>query len=89
MTSAAHAAQFVLNGMLNAFLPLYGRDVLGLTAAELGWLFGVQTITTLVVRPAIGRALGSRRAPIGDRHRPDDLQPGCLRAVIHRPACLR
>ena len=54
MTSAAHAAQFVLNGMLNAFLPLYGRDVLGLTAAELGWLFGVQTVTTLVVRPGIG-----------------------------------
>jgi len=45
----------VLNGMLNAFLPLYGRDVLGLTAAELGWLFGVQTITTLAVRPGIGR----------------------------------
>ena len=55
MTSAAQAAQFVLNGMLNAFLPLYGRDVLGLTGTELGWLFGVQTITTLVVRPAIGR----------------------------------
>ena len=28
ITSAAHAAQFVLNGMLNAFLPLYGREVL-------------------------------------------------------------
>jgi len=28
ITSAAHAAQFLLNGMLNAFLPLYGRDVL-------------------------------------------------------------
>ena len=53
--SAAHAAQFVLNGMLNAFLPLYGRDVLQLSTAELGWLFGVQTVTTLVVRPFIGR----------------------------------
>lgn len=53
-TSAAQAAQFVLNGTLNAFLPLYGRDVLGLTATELGWLFGVQTLTTLAVRPAIG-----------------------------------
>jgi DHA1 family multidrug resistance protein-like MFS transporter len=38
VTSAAHAAQFVLNGMLNAFLPLYGREVLGLTVTELGWL---------------------------------------------------
>ncbi len=54
VTSAAHAAQFVLNGMLNAFLPLYGRDVLGLSITELGWLFGLQTVTTLAVRPAIG-----------------------------------
>ncbi|HET7218617.1 MAG TPA: MFS transporter [Vicinamibacterales bacterium] len=54
VTSGAQAAQFVLNGMLNAFLPLYGRDVLGLTGGELGWLFGLQTITTLAVRPAIG-----------------------------------
>ena len=54
MTSGAQAAQFVLNGTLNAFLPLYGHEVLGLTAAQLGWLFGVQTVTTLAVRPAIG-----------------------------------
>jgi DHA1 family multidrug resistance protein-like MFS transporter len=54
VTSAAQAAQFVLNGTLNAFLPLYGVEVLGLTATELGWLFGVQTLTTLAVRPAIG-----------------------------------
>jgi MFS family permease len=54
ITSGAHAAQFMLNGMLNAFLPLYGRDVLNLSGAELGWLFGVQTITTLAVRPGIG-----------------------------------
>jgi DHA1 family multidrug resistance protein-like MFS transporter len=54
VTSGAQAAQFVLNGTLNAFLPLYGREVLGLTATELGWLFGVQTLTTLAVRPAIG-----------------------------------
>ncbi len=54
VTSGAQAAQFVLNGMLNAFLPLYGREALGLTATELGWLFGVQTLTTLAVRPVIG-----------------------------------
>jgi MFS family permease len=40
--------------MLNAFLPLYGRDVLALTAAELGWLFALQTVTTLAIRPVIG-----------------------------------
>ena len=54
MTSGAQAAQFVLNGTLNAFLPLYGRETLGLTVAQLGWLFGAQTLTTLAVRPAIG-----------------------------------
>jgi len=54
LTSGAQAAQFVLNGMLSAFLPLYGRDVLGLSGAELGWLFAVQTATTLAVRPGIG-----------------------------------
>ena len=59
MTSAAHAAQFVLNGMLNAFLPLYGSEVLNLSGSELGWLFGMQTVTTLMVRPGIG-ALSDR-----------------------------
>ncbi len=54
VTSGAHAAQFVLNGMLNAFLPLYGRDVLNLTGVQLGWLFAMQTVTTLAVRPVIG-----------------------------------
>jgi MFS family permease len=54
ITSAAHAAQFVLNGMLNAFLPLYGREILNLSGSELGWLFGLQTVTTLMVRPLIG-----------------------------------
>jgi MFS family permease len=54
ITSAAHAAQFVLNGALNAFLPLYARDVVGLTTAELGWLFAAQTLTTLAMRPMVG-----------------------------------
>jgi MFS family permease len=53
-TSGAQAAQFVLHGTLSAFLPLYGRDVIGMTAAELGWLFGIQTMTTLSVRPLVG-----------------------------------
>jgi MFS family permease len=59
VTSSAHAAQFVLNGALSAFLPLYGRDVFGLTTPQLGWLFAGQTVTTLAVRPLIG-ALSDR-----------------------------
>lgn len=54
MTSLAQAAQFVLNGMLNAFLPLYGRDVVGLSIPQLGWLFALQTATTLAARPIMG-----------------------------------
>ncbi len=42
VTSGAQAAQFVLNGTLNAFLPLYGREVLGLSVTQLG----------MAVRPA-------------------------------------
>jgi DHA1 family multidrug resistance protein-like MFS transporter len=54
MTSLAQAAQFVLNGTLNAFLPLFARDVIGLTPMELGWLFALQTATTLATRPLMG-----------------------------------
>jgi DHA1 family multidrug resistance protein-like MFS transporter len=54
VTSAAQAAQFVLNGTMNAFLPLFGREVLGLSTGQLGWLFGLQTITTLLARPFMG-----------------------------------
>jgi MFS family permease len=54
MTSVAQAAQFVLNGTLNAFLPLFATDALGLTPSALGWLFALQTVTTLALRPVIG-----------------------------------
>jgi MFS family permease len=54
ITSGAQAAQFFLHGTLNAFLPLYGRDQIGLSTTALGWLFGLQTVTTLAVRPVLG-----------------------------------
>ena len=54
VTSGAQSAQFVLNGALNAFLPLYAADVVGLTTPQIGWLFGMQTVTTLAIRPLIG-----------------------------------
>ena len=54
LTSLTQAAQFVLNGTLNAFLPLFAREVLGLGASQLGWLFALQTVTTLATRPIVG-----------------------------------
>jgi MFS family permease len=65
VASVAHASYFVINGTLNAFLPLFAADRIGLNPAEIGWLFGVQTITTLAIRPVIGAAsdrLGRRGA---------------------------
>jgi MFS family permease len=65
VASATHAAYFMINGTLNAFLPLFAQDRIGLTAIEIGWLFGMQTVTTLAIRPLIGAAsdrLGRRGA---------------------------
>ena len=56
VTSIAQSAQFILHGTLSAFLPLYARETLGLPAWQIGWLFGLQTMTTLSTRPIIGVA---------------------------------
>jgi hypothetical protein len=52
--SMAPSAQLLLNGSLNAFLPLYARDALDMDAVAWRWLFAMQTITTLTARPIIG-----------------------------------
>jgi MFS family permease len=65
VASVTHAVYYVMNGTLTAFLPLFAQDQLGFTATQIGWLFGVQTVTTLAIRPAIGAAsdrLGRRGA---------------------------
>jgi MFS family permease len=65
VASVTHAAYFAINGTLNAFLPLFAQDRIGLTVIEIGWLFGMQTVTTLAIRPLIGAAsdrLGRRGA---------------------------
>ena len=64
MTSVAQGAQFVLNGTLNAFLPLFARDVIGVAASDIGWLFACQVVTTLATRPVMG-AWSDR---VGRRH---------------------
>jgi DHA1 family multidrug resistance protein-like MFS transporter len=54
LTSLTQGAQFVMNGTLNAFLPLFAGDVLGLSPSQLGWMFALQTLTTLATRPVMG-----------------------------------
>ncbi len=54
ITSMAEAAKMVGNGTLMAFLPLYGL-LIGLNAAEIGVLFGVQAVTSFVSKPVMGR----------------------------------
>jgi MFS family permease len=64
VTSLAQAGQLTLNSSLNAFLPLFARDMLHFGPAQLGWLFAVQTLTTLAMRPVMGAVsdrVGRRR----------------------------
>lgn len=65
IASLAHAAYYLVNGSLTAFLPLYAHERVGMSAAQIGLLFAAQTITTLAIRPLIGIAsdrLGRRGA---------------------------
>jgi MFS family permease len=65
LASITHAAYYVMNGTLTAFLPLFAQDRIGLGALQIGWLFAAQTVTTLAIRPVIGAAsdrLGRRGA---------------------------
>lgn len=55
MTSAAQAGQFMLHGLISAFLPLYAVEHVGLSPAEAGLLFGAQMTTTILARPVFGR----------------------------------
>ncbi|MGD9905397.1 MAG: MFS transporter [Vicinamibacterales bacterium] len=59
VASVANAGQFVLSGALNAFLPLYALEVVGLTATQTGGLFAIQTVATLLMRP-VGGGLSDR-----------------------------
>lgn len=54
ITSMVEAAKMMGNGTLMAFLPLYGLSI-GLNAAEIGVLFGVQALTSFIAKPFMGR----------------------------------
>jgi MFS family permease len=55
ITSIAVAAQMFAVGAYNAFLPLFAKDLVGLNARQIGIIFGVQTTTTLLARPLMGK----------------------------------
>lgn len=55
ITSAAMASQMFVVGAYNAFLPLYVKDVVHLEAWHSGLILGLQTTTTLLTRPVMGR----------------------------------
>ena len=64
MTSLVEAAKMIGNGTLMAFLPLYGL-LIGLNAAEIGVLFGVQALTSFIAKPFMGRISDQRsRQPL-------------------------
>ena len=57
-TSLTEASKMMANGTLMAFLPLYGLSV-GLNAAQVGVLFGIQALTSLLAKPVMGRVSDS------------------------------
>lgn len=65
LISLATAGQYLGNGGLTGFLPLYASEVAGLPPWQVGLLFGVQTGCLLAFRPLLG-VLSDRlgRAPL-------------------------
>jgi MFS family permease len=55
ITSVAVAGQMFAVGAYNGFLPLFAKDVAGLDAGKIGLIFGIQTTTTLLARPLMGK----------------------------------
>jgi MFS transporter, DHA1 family, multidrug resistance protein len=63
-TGLAQGSQFMLHGLLQAFLPVYAVDTLRLSAAQAGGIFASQMLTTILARPLVGTLsdrLGRRR----------------------------
>ena len=54
LTSGTEAAQYLAYGALETFLPLYALAV-GRAEWEIGLIFGLQTVTTLLTKPLMGR----------------------------------
>jgi MFS transporter, DHA1 family, multidrug resistance protein len=53
-TSGMEALQMLASGALMAFLPLYAM-IIGLHAGQIGLLFGIQGVSSILARPLMGR----------------------------------
>ncbi|MBE7219904.1 MAG: MFS transporter [Caulobacteraceae bacterium] len=58
LVSLVEGALYMGVGTLQAYLPLYATGI-GIRVADVGWLFGVQGVASILLRPAMG-ALGDR-----------------------------
>ncbi len=54
-TSTIVASQMIVVGGYNGFFPIYAMESLKLDAWHIGIIFGVQSITTLLARPVMGK----------------------------------
>lgn len=55
MTSSMEGLQNMTMGALEAFLPIYSVEVVGLSAFEAGLLWAVQIVVTMLSKPLMGR----------------------------------
>ncbi len=54
LTAAVDGVVMIAAGAIQAFLPIYARDVHGQSPARTSWLFGIQIVTSLISRPIMG-----------------------------------
>ncbi len=53
-TAVADGAKMIAKGVLMAFLPIYGVSI-GLNPGEVGFLFGIQGLTSFLAKPVMGK----------------------------------
>ncbi len=53
-TGLVEGSQFFATGAIEAFLPIYASSIVGLSFSQIGVLFGVQVLGTLLTKPLMG-----------------------------------
>lgn len=54
LTSVAEAVQYMTMGAVDAFLPIYAKERVGLSDWQIGLLYGTQVATTILLKPVLG-----------------------------------